>query len=114
VNARQSDPLVVNTSDDRCWRRRGWTPDGHGLYGLEGSPEDDQQTLYLIGDLAAFGLRSMSMAYAVPAPGGSVAPDGITRRIAPTQALREPEGEFHAFLHHAHKTPHDLPEMGGA
>ena len=40
--------------------------------------------------------------------------DGLTQLLAPTQALREPEGEFHAFLHHPHTTPHDLPPIGGA
>lgn len=63
-------------------------------------------------------------------------PDGITRAIAPTQALqpevraaaesdpgrrvawrmladRSPEGEFHDVLHHPYTTPHDLPEPGG-
>jgi uncharacterized small protein (DUF1192 family) len=51
--------------------------------------------------------------------------------LAPTQALRESgpsaewvaetfspqpavEGEFHAYLHRAFTTPHDLPETGGA
>lgn len=56
--------------------------------------------------------------------------DGITQRIAPTQALQlgplaewvaetfspkpAAEGEFHAYLHRAFTTPHDLPETGGA
>ncbi|MER6534378.1 hypothetical protein ABT215_11305 [Streptomyces sp900105755] len=41
--------------------------------------------------------------------------DAITRTIAPTQALREPEGEFHSFLHHDCRPGlgHDLPETGG-
>ncbi|MCX5522267.1 hypothetical protein OG342_05210 [Streptomyces bobili] len=61
------DPVAVNTRDDRCWVRRGWTPAGHGLYALEGSPQDAEQTLYLIGDLAEFGLRSMThSAFPVP------------------------------------------------
>ncbi len=101
------DPLVVNTGDERCWVRRGWTPGGHGLYALEGSPEDGGQTLYLIGDLAVFGLRSM--AYVLPVPAGS--PDALTRTFAPTQALREddPNG-----LHHDYRVGRDLPELGGA
>ena len=59
-------------------------------------------------------------------------PDGIVRRIAPTQALQSAplaewvaetfspkpavEGEFHAYLHRAFTTPHDLdfPGTGGA
>lgn len=42
--------------------------------------------------------------------------DGITRAIAPTQALREPEGEFHSFLHHDYRPGlgHDLPRPGDA
>ncbi|MDX5568441.1 hypothetical protein PYK79_41300 [Streptomyces sp. ID05-04B] len=40
-------------------------------------------------------------------------PDGITQRIAPTQALR-PEGEHYAAVHHPYRLGHDLPEMGGA
>lgn len=105
------DPVAVNTRDDRCWVRRGWTPAGHGLYALEGSPQDAEQTLYLIGDLAEFGLRSMAHV-AFPVPSGSGRPDGITRRFAPTQALRE--GEHYQFVHHDNRIPHDLPEPGGA
>ncbi|MEV4232744.1 hypothetical protein AB0J81_37910 [Streptomyces bobili] len=37
-------------------------------------------------------------------------PDGITRRLAPTQALRE-DDEFH--LHHTYRVPRDLPGLGG-
>lgn len=88
------DPLAVNTSDDRCWVRRGWTPGGHGLYALEGSPADAEQTLYLIGDLAAFGLRSMTH-LALPVPAGSV------------------DGEHYASVHHTYRTSRDLPELGG-
>ncbi|MFF7130325.1 hypothetical protein [Streptomyces sp. NPDC008240] len=36
--------------------------------------------------------------------------DKLTRLLAP----REPEGEFHSFLHHRHTTPHDLPPLDGA
>ena len=53
---------------------------------------------------------------ALPMPvGAEPEPDGITQLIAPTQALREPEGEFYDFVHHDHRTPHDLewPEPGG-
>jgi hypothetical protein len=100
VSARQDDPLVVNTSDDRCWRRRGQTPGGHGLYALEGSPQDSEQTLYLIGDLAAFGLRSMSMAYALPVPAGSVDHSSW-------------EDPHDSPLHHRYTKGRDLPEAGG-
>lgn len=64
-------------------------------------------------------------------------PDGITRRIAPTQAMQVedpchpcgcpkrfnrhadgcptlPEGEHYAAVHHAYRTGRDLPETGGA
>lgn len=102
------DPVAVNTRDDRCWVRRGWTPGGHGLYALEGSPECAEQTLYLIGDLAEFGLRSMTHV-AFPVPAGPE-PDGITRAIVPVQALRE-DDEFH--LHHTYRVPRDLPGLGG-
>jgi Mor family transcriptional regulator len=41
-------------------------------------------------------------------------PDGITRRIAPSQALREMDGEHYPAVHHDYRTSRDLPEMGGA
>lgn len=103
------DPVAVNTRDGRCWVRRGWTPGGHGLYALEGSPADAEQTLYLIGDLAEFGLRSMAY-LALPVPAGSERPDGITRRFAPTQALCD--GEHYAVTHHDYLKGRDLPESG--
>lgn len=103
------DPIAVNTLDNRCWVRRGWSPAGHGLYALEGSAQDAEQTLYLIGDLAAFGLRSMTH-LALPVPGVPGRPDGITRAIAPVQALRE-DDEFH--LHREYRTGRDLPKPGG-
>lgn len=31
----------------------------------------------------------------------------------PVASLREPDGEFHSFLHHENRVPHDLPETGG-
>lgn len=40
--------------------------------------------------------------------------DGITRLIAPTQALRETHGEHYAAVHHDYRLGHDLPETGGA
>ncbi|MEU9670333.1 hypothetical protein AB0E25_33125 [Streptomyces bobili] len=131
--------MAVNTRDDRCWVRRGWTPAGHGLYALEGSPQDAEQTLYLIRDLAEFGLRSMAH-LALPVPAGSDRADGITRRLAPTQALREDEplvgrarldasaardaeathwrrleieDPHDGPLHHTYRVPRDLPEPAG-
>lgn len=48
---------------------------------------------------------------------GDVKPDGITQRIAPTQALRElvVDGEHYALVHHAYRPGlgRDLPETGG-
>lgn len=38
--------------------------------------------------------------------------DGITRRVVPVQALREPEGEHYAHVHHPYTTPHDLDLPG--
>lgn len=39
--------------------------------------------------------------------------DGVTVRIAPTQALREvPDGEHYAAVHHDYRTSHDLPLAG--
>ncbi len=40
-------------------------------------------------------------------------PDAVTRAFAPVASLREPEGEFDAFLRHPYRTGHDLPETGG-
>jgi len=41
--------------------------------------------------------------------------DGITRLIAPLQALREdgPEGEHYPALHHNYRVPRDLPPLDG-
>jgi hypothetical protein len=50
---------------------------------------------------------------AVRKAAGLAGPDAVTRVFAPVASLREPEGEFYPFLHHANKTPHDLPETGG-
>jgi hypothetical protein len=58
--------------------------------------------------------ESERVANALLTPEVARSADKLTRLLAPTQALREPEGEFHAYLHHAHTTPHDLPETGGA
>jgi len=35
------------------------------------------------------------------------------RRRAAWRMLAEPEGEFHAYLHHPYRTGHDRPETGG-
>jgi len=40
------------------------------------------------------------------------AADGITARVAPTQALRE-DGEHYSSVHHNYRTGRDLPEAGG-
>lgn len=133
------DPLVVNTQDNRCWVRRAWSQDGHGLYGLEGSPQTAEQTLLLMRELAEYGLRSM--AFVLPVPAGSETADGITRLTAPTQALREEapltgrarldasaaataeathwrrlgiEDPHDSPLHHDYRVSRERPEMGGA
>lgn len=41
-------------------------------------------------------------------------PDALTRTFASVQALRDPEGEHYASVHHAYRTGRDLPETGGA
>lgn len=41
------------------------------------------------------------------------APDAVTRVFAPVASLREPEPEFHAYLHHPYQREHDMPETGG-
>lgn len=43
---------------------------------------------------------------------GLVVPDGLTRNM-PVASLREPEPEFHAYLHHENRVGHDLPKTGG-
>lgn len=106
MSAPLRDPLVVNTQDNRCWVRRAWSQDGHGLYGLEGTPADAEQTLLSLRELAEYGLRSLTDV--LPMPVGS--PDALTRAFAPTQVLRD-EDEF--GLHHEYRVPRDLPEMGG-
>jgi hypothetical protein len=40
-------------------------------------------------------------------------PDAMTRSFVSVASLREPEGEFHAFLHHPYQREHDMPETGG-
>lgn len=39
--------------------------------------------------------------------------NALTAVFAPVASLREPEPEFHAYLHHDSRVPHDLPETGG-
>lgn len=42
-------------------------------------------------------------------------PDAVSQSFAPVAALREVlDGEHYAYVHHEHRTPHDLPELGGA
>ena len=52
--------------------------------------------------------RSVSWGEWVEAPA-----DAVTAVFAPVASLREPEGEFHAFLHHDNRLGHDMPETGG-
>jgi hypothetical protein len=68
------DPLVVNTQDGSCWMRRHLTRDGHGLYALAGAvagAPDSVLARYV--ELREMGLASV--AYAMPMPVGSTAPD---------------------------------------
>ena len=61
------DPLVVNTQDGSCWRRRAVTREGRGLYGLEGTAKDAPElVLSLLADLAELGLASMADVLPVP------------------------------------------------
>lgn len=41
-------------------------------------------------------------------------PDAVSRVFSPVASLREPGGEFDAYLRHPYRTGHDLPETGGA
>jgi hypothetical protein len=50
---------------------------------------------------------------ALKAQQAAVVGDRLTRTFAPTQALRELDGEFYAAVHHDYRTGRDLPEMGG-
>lgn len=92
MSAPLRDPLVVNTQDNRCWVRRAWSQDGHGLYGLEGSPQDVEQTLFSLRELAEYGLRTVTDVLPMPV--------GV-------------DGEHYATVHHTYRVPRDLPETGG-
>jgi hypothetical protein len=49
------------------------------------------------------------------APGPDERPvNELTAVFVPVASLREPEGEFHSYLHHPYTTGHDRPETGGA
>lgn len=52
----------------------------------------------------------------LPAPGSSERPvNELTAAFTPMPVLREVlDGEHYAYVHHEHRTPHDLPELGGA
>jgi hypothetical protein len=66
------DPLVVNTQDGSCWRRRAVTREGRGLYALADVQGDvPELMLSTLAELAEHGLSSMSM-YALPVPAGPV------------------------------------------
>lgn len=61
------DPLVVNTQDGSCWRRRAVTREGRGLYGLEGTAKDAPElVLSSLSDLAELGLASMADVLPMP------------------------------------------------
>jgi hypothetical protein len=60
-----------------------------------------------------FAVDPLAMKPYVPGPSVGASVDKLTRLLAPSQALREPEGEFYPFLHKG-RVPHDLPETGGA
>ena len=104
------DPLVVNTLDGSCWRRRAVTREGRGLYALEGTAADAPElVLSTLAELAEHGLASM--AHALPMPAGpvvSVVEDasGMTVSFAP--------GDDPFGLRHDYRVTRDLPEPGGA
>lgn len=117
MSAPLRDPLVINTQDNRCWVRRAWAQDGRGLYGLEGSPQDAEQTLFLMRELAAYGLRSMTDV--LPVPVGSPAEENVTPQVRKLRSLlagqREAvDGEHYAAVHHTYRVPRDLPPLDGA
>jgi len=88
------DPLVVNTQDGSCWLRQAVTRGGKGLYALAGTVSGaPDMVLSTMADLAEHGLASVAFALPMPVGPAPQAPatDGITRRFAPTQALREDE-----------------------
>jgi hypothetical protein len=78
------DPLVVNTQDGSCWRRRAVTREGRGLYGLEGTAKDAPElVLSLLADLAELGLASMADVLPVPV--------GLAAALFPSELRTEVE-----------------------
>lgn len=130
------DPLVVNTKDGVVWQRRAVTRDGHGLYAVTGSCSCPEYLMASLPELAEHGIAGTADVLPVPVgspaevPDEDVTPqvrklrallagqrdtvqaDGITRRIAPVQALREDPHD--GPLAHPYRTGRDLPETGGA
>ncbi|MBX9392212.1 hypothetical protein K4749_01025 [Streptomyces sp. TRM72054] len=47
-------------------------------------------------------------------PDAQAPADKLTRLLAPTQALRETDGEHYAAVHHTYRVPRDLPPLDGA
>lgn len=81
------DPLVVNTQDGSCWRRRAVTREGRGLYGLEGTAADAPGlVLSSLADLAELGLASM--ADVLPVPQGPEPKALSEERLAVLRRLR--------------------------
>lgn len=39
--------------------------------------------------------------------------DAMTKTFVPVASLREPDGEFAAYLRHPYRVGHDMPETGG-
>ncbi|MDX3759282.1 hypothetical protein [Streptomyces sp. AK02-04a] len=62
-------PLVVNTADGSCWKRRAVTPVGSGLYALAGSVAGvPDEVLTSLAELAELGITGS--AFALPMPVG--------------------------------------------
>ncbi|MFE3031514.1 hypothetical protein ACFXKY_07685 [Streptomyces canus] len=62
------DPLVVNTRDGVCWERRAVTPDGRGLYAVEGSCKCPEFVMATLAELAEHGI--VGSAHVLPVPVG--------------------------------------------
>jgi hypothetical protein len=68
---------------------------------------DQRDAGRLSDEQGASGVRSAL----TPASVGQIAE---ARAWAAGVSLREPEPEFHAYLHHENRVSHDMPETGGA
>jgi len=60
------DPLVVNTRDGVCWERRAVTPDGRGLYAVEGSCRCPEFVMATLAELAEHGIAGTADVLPVP------------------------------------------------